>query len=494
MTHIENVNEILNDDQNRYRMQAEQESESNITLSSQDVPLQTVGNEATGIPHHISDNPVDEGLNTGHISKRSIFRFFDLPSELRDQIYREALLTQNAVSRVPNPDFFVFDDPEGPFHMVDEEGPKPRSIYDAGDVLHENIHLERSTCNMALLRVNQQMHQEAKSVFLENIWVGIHINKPGFARQLKDRGYNVQTEGWGRKGKVKRALDINIHIGFFPRKWEREGKDSFLISLSAIGQLPRAFHTVDKFEYFNLTFSVRPDFRGRFSPDSELIKVFSQLQVVPLVKVPQNEFAFKAMAFAMSVVNLDLRQTNGLVLNFGLLKDHILSRVHENFSAAQEAYRNALWYKAADECELSLAYMIGTLLAHGGRICGFFDQAFANIFCETLLILAEAKMRIGAYACVIKYATHFLIVCSDNSGGVATMLYLRGRAYAAMGEHSMAQADYTEMAKRRIQPEEMATWSSWANPPIKGGIPFRFEDEVSRLRAQFAEDPSPAEK
>ena len=431
------------------------------------------------------------------------FRFFDLPAEVRNQIYRDALLTQNAISRVPNPKFFSFHEPAEPLYMDEGEELRrgqTRYVPTVGTVLCENIHVEKSTCNMSLLRVNRRMHQEAAPIFFENIWVAVHINKAGLARELKSRGYNVQVEGWKFKDKVKRALDLNIHI---PNSRSRRS-DSFLIGLTAIAQLPRALSTLAGFEILEFTFSVRPEFKGKFGPESELVTAFRRLQVLNPVKVSEDDYVFEELAFAMSVLALDLEDDTFHDIDRHHVQEtkenRILSRLQENFFAAQEACIDRDWAKAADECELCMAYMNGIYRSEASatlsnRYTVDRSSQIFNRFYDMLLILAEAKLRAGAHACAVKYATHFLWIYhrrtgrSHEDGDNLTMSFFCGRAYAAMREPSMALAAYDDLETGLAETEGYISSLSLFWPDRVADTILSERDSLLKLKARLAEDP-----
>ena len=113
------------------------------------VPFRPDSRACTGVPYHAAQS-IGGGANCSQPqSDAATSRFFDLPAEIRNLTYRELLLTQNAISRVPNPRFFTFSGPEKPLQI------DAWDAWDGRSKIHvENIHLERSTCSMALLRVN----------------------------------------------------------------------------------------------------------------------------------------------------------------------------------------------------------------------------------------------------------------------------------------------------------------------------------------------------
>lgn len=297
------------------------------------VSLHQYGNEAVDTSYHANCNHSVKAQDIKRNPEVSVFRFFDLPAEVRNQIYRELLLTRNAISRAPNPKFFIFYRPESPLYVDEDpevgEG-QDEYLPEVGTVVSENIHVEKSTCSMALLRVNRQMYREASHIFSENIWVRVHMNKAGLGRDLKSRGYNVQAEGWRYRHNVKRALDIHIRNP----TGNNQGADSFLISLAAIAQLPRALFTLVGFTSLEFTIPVRPQFQGKFGPESEIVTAFRQLQVTKPVKISEDDFVFEELAFAMHVVQLD-HLDDPLWLPPPTIQNWIWSRLRDSILVAQ---------------------------------------------------------------------------------------------------------------------------------------------------------------
>ena len=180
------------------------------------------------------------------------------------------------------------------------------------------------------------MHQEATHIFSENIWVGVHMNEKGIAQDLKNRGYNVQTEGRKHKDNVKRALDITIDFDNDPGRQ----LDSFLVSLSAIAQFARAVQGLHGIEYLCISFSIQPEFRGKFTQDSEIIAAFRPIHVWG-VKVHEDDYVFEELAFAMSVELFDYIEAAPGLWDPHPGMDEIMKKtmcqLQAKFLAAQEA-------------------------------------------------------------------------------------------------------------------------------------------------------------
>ena len=76
------------------------------------------------------------------------------------------------------------------------------------------------------------------------------------------------------------------------------------------------------------------------------------------VKVSEHNYVFEELAFAMSVLALDLEddmlhradESDDKSHCMAVKTKRILSRLEENVLAAQEACSNGEWAKAADEC------------------------------------------------------------------------------------------------------------------------------------------------
>ena len=163
--------------------------------------------------------------------------FMGLPAELRQQIYRYLLTAPYVCRRVPNPAFYSSKTESEPLSPALKDI-LPLRNDEIGCIQCQNPWIGTNTFEIAVLRVNQLVHQESWDIFLrESIYFTIHINKSGYGRSLRDHGFDVVHCGDFDRD-IGVALDIRVVIRGFDLG--NEESDTFIMTMTGLSQLPRA--------------------------------------------------------------------------------------------------------------------------------------------------------------------------------------------------------------------------------------------------------------
>ncbi|KAK3178198.1 hypothetical protein OEA41_000331 [Lepraria neglecta] len=141
--------------------------------------------------------------------------FLDLPIEIRNEIYRELLISPCVSRRVSNPAYYSSAIESEPI------GSPPPEDAEVG--------------TLSILSVNRRIYQEASKVMgTENHWIIIQVNKAGFGKDMKDHGFGVI---YSKLDCIAPALTVSV---FYPSLISRDKVDTFLMANAGYSQLPRA--------------------------------------------------------------------------------------------------------------------------------------------------------------------------------------------------------------------------------------------------------------
>ncbi len=91
------------------------------------------------------------------------------------------------------------------------------------------------------------------------------------------------------------------------------------------------------------------------------------------------------------------------------ITEYDLCRVRKNLLVAQEARQKEDWHRAAEECEVAVAFIADCYIIYTtGVLCGNYDifRPIIKTLADSMAILIEAKFEIGDLETISKYATH----------------------------------------------------------------------------------------
>ena len=162
----------------------------------------------------------------------AVFRFLDLPREIQDMIYRYLLLSKYVTKWSPNPRFYNWSGGTSLLGL----SLRARSHGDDPGALHcQNAWIETSFYNIALLRVNHQLHEEAFEIFHnENKWLIVRFGRLGIAQGLVAAAFDLF---FCRQEPLIGGEKLYLRVDFLQRT-SVDNEEVILMSIESAVQLP----------------------------------------------------------------------------------------------------------------------------------------------------------------------------------------------------------------------------------------------------------------
>ena len=361
--------------------------------------------------------------------------FLDLPAEIRNQIYRNLLVTQHVMRRFPNPSYLNSRTESEPIDNVLEP-----STERVGTVRCQNIWKIESKFEMAILRVSRQVYKEAHGIFQnENQWVVLGSNKPGFSEAIRDHGFNVVY--CGEVEHIKNPILIIAVI--FPSLNLAEAINSCIMTTVDIDQLSRALWTAKGMEGMVLQLILPPGLSESPNMEDILIEPFCLVRGIRHAEVTGSpKFAERLPKAAREPFE------NGA---------EILAEMAQVCSVVQSYKEQDRWIEAAEACELTITFLADCYKVYGSNIIEDNDQVFAQIRLVAVkfaLDLSEARSCLRQYKLGLKYAEYALRI-SPVPPPMFQICLLRGQAYTGLKQHTEAMRDLLDAQERKPQDSAM---------------------------------------
>jgi len=356
-------------------------------------------------------------------------------------------------------------------------------VVEVGTPRCQNIWKQTLDYAPAILSTCRQIYAEASSVFpLENTLIMVRVNKAGYGKAIKERGFGVVYRG--NVDHIKHpVLKVSVE---FPSLKSRNGEDTFVISPVSLTQLPRALWTTKGLEEMILSLELHPIFASRpANEEDDLLFCFHQirgLRKLNLKGVQQKKY-IKGMPNALKA---PYKHGKEILkdLEFGLL-------------APQHAVQHRNWalLVAADHIEATIAFLADCYKIYGEDFVCDNNQNHEKI-CKTAINLAaglaQLRLRVGQYESVIKYATlaQRILPIADHSK--VDLLLMRGEAYEALGQDVKLMKDLLEaqqlMPENKLVTVELTKLKKRLDPdPIKALAAFK-DLRVSVSQEKHAEE------
>ena len=203
--------------------------------------------------------------------------FMTFPGEIRNQIYRNLLVTDKNTTNTPNQAYLESAEENEPI-----EHPPISSNTVGGEVRCQNIWTSQSRCDTAILRVNKQIYNEACPIFRnENMWILLECNKNYFGDDLRDHGFDIVLLNNGSRV-INPILTINL---IFPGLNRVDIVRSVALNSSSICQLQRALWTVTGIEGTLLRLDLNVNLLKSAKLEEDLMSPFCQLRGIRSVIV-----------------------------------------------------------------------------------------------------------------------------------------------------------------------------------------------------------------
>ncbi len=358
-----------------------------------------------------------------------------LPLELRRKIYRPLLSAYWVNKVVPNPAYHsskIESEPIGNFSESE--------AFEVGTPRCQNIWKQTLEYAPAILVTCRQIHAEASAIFaLENTWITVRVNKAGYGKALKERGFGVVY-----CGNVDRFPNPVLKVSIvFPSLQSQHEEDTFVMSPVSLLQLPRALWTTKGLEEMVLSLEVHRIFTARPADDEDdLLECFYQIRGLHklILRGIQQKKYLRDMPSALQAPYKD--------------GNEILKDLRQALLAFKYAHRHKNWEALANRVEASFAFLADCYKIYGSQFVNGKGETYKEI-CKTIIDLAagiaQLRLRVGEYDSVIKYATLAQTIMPIAPHSKVDLLIMRGEAYEALGQDVKLMKDLLEAQK--LMPE-----------------------------------------
>lgn len=355
---------------------------------------------------------------------------------------------------------------------------------------------------ISILRANRQIYREAWGIFhLENFWTIVRINKAGFGKEIKDRGFPVATSGDLWRDIKSPVMKVTVT---FPSLVDRRESDSLLVATVYLTQLMRTLWTAKDAAEMEVIIHVQPRITNGSPNDRDLLGPFFKLRSIKklIILGVSEQKDVDGLTRAITKTDGINRSFRGLTVGITRLQECI---------QAQE------WDSAVWEGEKQAVLLSDCRLVYGNRFVGIDpsinvntamvrSQTAREIILATAMAIAQVTLYLRQYANTIRFADRAMDLISRAApvqpaapplAGAITVenetrcdvLLLRARAQMGMRRAELASRDIEQA--RELMPDSLSVASAaeiWqANfGPSPGSTPLPAAISSSALVTSFA--------
>ena len=257
---------------------------------------------------------------------------------------------------------------------------------------------------ISILRVNRQIYREAWGIFhLENFWTIVCVNKAGFGKDMKDRGFPVAV-----------ADDLCRHIRFpvlkvtvtFPSLEGQKQSDALVISTVHLRQLMRALWTAKGASEMTVMIDVQPPLTKNSPSAGCLLQPFFKLRSVKRVII----LGMSKRRY-LDELTRAVTTTNGINQAFGELT--------VGLKCLQWYIKAQRWGHAIAQAEKHSILMTDCRLMYGSCLVGMVPgldahtalsrcRAASEITIAADMGMAEVTLHLRQYATTVRFANSAL--------------------------------------------------------------------------------------
>ncbi|KAJ9618948.1 hypothetical protein H2203_008764 [Taxawa tesnikishii (nom. ined.)] len=378
---------------------------------------------------------------------RAIFRFLDLPAEIRNEIYQLLLAAPFNHDIAENPDFELHPTESEPIR----DGNVDFQPYGLPGTI-QGVCARRMSYNKTVLKLNRQTHGEAMDVLkkTDSYWLIVSINVDNYSAKMRAAGFPVLLRNDG-SSLTKPLARFNVSINDYPTLTGQQ--DTFIIHPQDLAMLARALWLTRGKEVMD----IHVDFVADAVRDEMLKKRihtvianmgfhiagqwFSPLANAALIYEEEMERPPCSIALIM----------NDLIGN-GLPAVNQISK-YGNYTFAEGILLNGMAV-AVDYCKLAKRACLAEF--HGAELNPYGNRFDAPSFIQecrtTASTLAMVRFELGKYQHVIKHCAYVLNWDYMLRINCATMRahYYRGLSYSALKNYKNAIRDLDDSLQWEI--------------------------------------------
>lgn len=264
---------------------------------------------------------------------------------------------------------------------------------------------------ISILRANRQIYHEACSIFnLENFWTIVRVNKAGFGKQMKDRGFPIATADDLWRSFRFPVMRVTV---IFPTLVDQGQSDAFLIATDDLKQLMRVLWTAKGSSEIEVMIHVQPPLTNKSPSERHLLHPFLRLRSIK-----------KIIILGVSKRGYISQLTSKLTTRDGLTQTYadLMASIHcmQRFIKAQQ------WKQAIVRAEEHGILLIDSKIVYGNRLVGVEpglninisiarSHAAKEILVATALGIAEVTLHLCHYSKAFHFANRALTLLSRVS-------------------------------------------------------------------------------
>lgn len=275
-----------------------------------------------------------------------------------------------------------------------------------GSVRCDSLRTYTLEYQVSILRANKKIHREAWGIFhLENFWTVVQVNKVGFGKEMKERGFPVATgdDLWNRI----RCPVMKVTVKFSSLSDQKQS-DNFILATIHLSGLIRALWTAKGASEMEVTIHLLPRLTYKSPSKCELLRPFFKLRNIKRVGVSVSSHSY------MDLISHVITPTDDINMTFG--------EIRESIRCLQRYIQEEQWKQAVLQLKEHSTLMNDCKIVYGHRLLGFEpgldintaiarNDAFKEIMTTTSLAIGEVALHLGQYHKAISNANYSLLTC-----------------------------------------------------------------------------------
>ena len=264
---------------------------------------------------------------------------------------------------------------------------------------------------ISILRANRQIYREAWGIFhLENFWTIVRVNKTGFGKEMKERGFPVATAG-GSWRQIRFPV-MNVEVTF-PSLNSQKQSEAFLMVTAHLKNLMRALWTAKGASEMEVMIHIPPPLTNHTPSEGDLLQRFFKLRGIKRVAL------LGALNHGyMNELRRAITTTDGMNQSIRELK--------ANLKKLQRFIKAEQWGYAIPQTQKQVLLLDDCKIVYGKRLIGIEpgitahtaiarSRAAKEMIIATSIAMAEVALYLCNYATTIHYADRALYLISRVS-------------------------------------------------------------------------------